>query len=330
VLNEAKTLNSRVSAKIKELKTGRYIGVASRITDAGFYCGVISRYDANNKGGKYWGEIAKYDVATGVLTPLQFVNIPAPTGDLRLETVGNSIQLYLNESKIAEVQDNTYSTEGNVGIFGYGGKLDDFDAKEVGSLLYSKTLTFDSPVMSYEQDGYGKGGHYYEGEFVSTTSGLNGAFIRFKSPYSSNMVPDSGSVHVGTTYGCVYELERIDGKPFNLESLRFGEYSLYARNPAINIQGIKADGSVVFSSFNIDFIFDGPGGVEDYQLASFGPEFKDVVKVKIPTEVISFDDVKVSWKSNDNGQNLTVKNKIQPENIYSNQIEDLNLSGHVK
>jgi hypothetical protein len=86
-------------------------------------------------------------------------------------------------------------------------------------------------------------------------------------------------------------LTHADGLEFDLISLDLAEYSTVAIPPVALFEGIKRDGSVVNFSFTPDGIIDGSGPNADFQTITFPPDWTDLVKVQVLSEVVAIDHV---------------------------------------
>lgn len=156
------------------------------------------------------------------------------------------------------------------------------------------TLDFDAPSVPFQQ-GYGEGDLYSEDGFQFGTvnaPGHVGAMIRFNPPAQNVVVPDNGSIHLGISMFTTPYLQREDGGVFNLNSLSVGEYSQFAANASqLNISGTLAGGGSVSAVLSIDGIFDGAGGLDDFQ--SYDLNWENLVRVDFNSELVSIDNLQV-------------------------------------
>lgn len=161
---------------------------------------------------------------------------------------------------------------------------------------YSSTiLTFDNPPVAF-QDGYGDGDTYVEDDYsLSSISdpGHSGAFIRLNPDTQAALVPNNGTVHVGTSLFSNPWLRRTDGGAFSLLSLDVAEYSEFVTWPtSVSLTGLKGNGDTLQANLSLDGIFDGSGGVDDFQ--HYVLNWEDLVRVNFNTDGIAFDNIEVA------------------------------------
>ena len=73
------------------------------------------------------------------------------------------------------------------------------------------------------------------------------------------------------------------GAPFDLISFDLGEQSSdeYTPDPHVWVVGTKQSGGTVITDFTADGLFDGPGGIADFETLFPGDEFSDLASVQI-------------------------------------------------
>jgi hypothetical protein len=159
---------------------------------------------------------------------------------------------------------------------------------------FATILTFDDPPVT-SQDGYGPGRSYVESEYMLSTvsdPGHHGSFIRFNPEAQSFLTPNNGSVHVGISLFANPWLEKVDGGLFSLISLDIAEYSEYVVKKSFAISGLKSDGSTVHANLSLDGIFDGAGGIDDFQ--HYVLNWTDLVRVDFNSYGVAFDNLELT------------------------------------
>lgn len=134
-------------------------------------------------------------------------------------------------------------------------------------------LTFDPPSLphgsrcldTYDQLGVHFGGTL-SGSYTHTDNGFEGR-------------PDNGSAYL--TVSRAYTYFDLGGKTFSVRQIDLAEYSSYYAYPSTStFKGIRADGSAVFASFNVDGVMDGTGPLADFETFAFPDTFANLVKVE--------------------------------------------------
>jgi hypothetical protein len=83
---------------------------------------------------------------------------------------------------------------------------------------------------------------------------------------------------------------------FNLLAVDLAEWSIAEPSPVVvSFNGIKADGSVVSTSFATDGIIDGMGPLPDFETFHFDSRFRDLVRVEIPSWGYAIDNVTMTF-----------------------------------
>jgi RHS repeat-associated protein len=105
--------------------------------------GLVARYSGSGNANYYFGTLSGSGAAEigvsvgGTVTSLATATAPGTSGNLRLEVVGDQLQLFLNNALLITVNDSTLTGAGSVGIIGnhttWDGDTDatltDFDAR---------------------------------------------------------------------------------------------------------------------------------------------------------------------------------------------------------
>ncbi len=107
--------------------------------------------------------------------------------------------------------------------------------------------------------------------------------------------PDNGTAFLDLLAGSSLSFRFIDGRAFNLHALDIAEYSTVFPYPmVVEFYGYRADGSTVTRTLTTDGIIDGTGPLADFETFSFGKDFFNVVRVEVPTDGWSLDNLVVS------------------------------------
>ena len=85
----------------------------------------------------------------------------------------------------------------------------------------------------------------------------------------------------------------MNGSAFSLLSVDLAEYSMFFASPTVTFNGFKADGTAVSTSFSLDGAIDGTGPAADFQTFFFGCDFTDLIRVEVPTQGYSLDNLVV-------------------------------------
>lgn len=90
-------------------------------------------------------------------------------------------------------------------------------------------------------------------------------------------------------------VRHVNGKTFTPLTVDLGEYySPSNTDEEIHFVGHKPDGETVLTSFQLDLLADGAGGVDDFQAFAFPPEFADIVRLEVPSTRWRFDNLTFS------------------------------------
>jgi hypothetical protein len=113
--------------------------------------------------------------------------------------------------------------------------------------------------------------------------------------------PENYTTFIQAAFGCSLEFFYTKGSAFNLISVDLAEYSVFVAPRPVTFIGTKIDGTIVSTNFVLDGIIDGGGLLMDFQTFSFGPEFTQLVKVEVPTEGYSLDNLFIELDSDGDG-----------------------------
>ena len=161
-----------------------------------------------------------------------------------------------------------------------------------GGPAFAGFLDFDNPPVSFQQ-AYSDGASYIEdGYAISTVSapGHFGSVIRFNPYAQSTLVSNNGTVHMGITLFANPWLQKVDGGTFALISLDVAEYSQSVTWPrSFDLTGHRANGSTLTASLPLDRVFDGAGGVDDFQ--HYTLNWTNLVRVDFTSPGVTFDNL---------------------------------------
>src|SRR5262249_54351926 len=110
----------------------------------------------------------------------------------------------------------------------------------------------------------------------------------------TSFYPENGTPYLQALIGDSLQFYPLDGSTFGLVSVDLAEYSTVFTSPTVTFNGFKADGTTVSKTFTLDGIIDGTGPPLDFQTFSFGPEFANLVRVEVPTQGYSLDNLIVT------------------------------------
>jgi hypothetical protein len=160
------------------------------------------------------------------------------------------------------------------------------------SVANTVTLDFDDPFLA-------PGQFFLDGELVLNepvqlgTIGASGAvdILNPGSGYTGGVVNGTNYLH-SSIYSMVF-LQAATGESFDLLSLSIGEYSSYSSTPSVEITGYLENGSEISSIINLDGLFDGLGGIDDFQLVQFDVGWKGLTRVEFDDSAYSLDDIQI-------------------------------------
>jgi len=154
-------------------------------------------------------------------------------------------------------------------------------------LSQTTTITFDGepPQPRGTQSGSGR----YEESGTVFQQGGRGQVSR--NGGGLPLYPENGTAYLQIGGESEVELALLSGLPFSLTSIDLAEYStVYPGPQPVFIQGYRADGQGVSTTFMLDGVIDGTGPLPDFETFAFDPTFADVTRVLFPPGV-SIDNV---------------------------------------
>jgi len=108
--------------------------------------------------------------------------------------------------------------------------------------------------------------------------------------------PENGSAYLLVPSFESLAFSSYFGTHFNLISVDLAEWSTGVPSPVTaSFNGIKADGSVVSTSFTTDGVIDGTGPLADFQTFHFDSRFRDLVRVESPSWGYAIDNVTMDF-----------------------------------
>jgi hypothetical protein len=123
--------------------------------------------------------------------------------------------------------------------------------------------------------------------YTLTTATGSTAPIGFLAPTRPELYPTNGTAALFVDSIVAAEqdylaINRSDGGLLSLRSFDFAEFgaSVNFEPYALQITGVKADGSTVTQSFVFDLQYDGAGAVADYQSATLSASFQDLLSAR--------------------------------------------------
>ena len=158
-LNTAPVADTITSADVTVTTAGAHAGLIARYSGAGefasnFYVALIYNNPASGKYEAYLfvklsGQAYQQLGATKELT-----NIPAGTGNLRFEVVGNQLKLFVNNKLQMVAYDSTITAAGAVGIRAAKSSIDEFNAAAIPTQIAVLPYTdhFTNPVNGSDLD----------------------------------------------------------------------------------------------------------------------------------------------------------------------------------
>ena len=159
------------------------------------------------------------------------------------------------------------------------------------SLANVITIDFEDPSLV--------GQYYLDGELVSITPiqigtlGSNGAADIIAPPFSYTSGPNEGSSYLhSSTFSSIF-IQANQSDFFSLVSLDIGEYSSYVSNDSVTITGFKSSGDQVSTTFQLDEVFDGIGGINDFQLITLDANWTNLTRVELDSSAYSLDNIQI-------------------------------------
>jgi len=163
-------------------------------------------------------------------------------------------------------------------------------APKLASALQN-TITFDGspaqpPGTQFAISQYTESGFIFKPYIPPLELTRNGGGISF--------YPENGTAYLQALVGDSLQFYPLDGSTFGLVSVDLAEYSTVFTSPTVTFNGFKADGTTVSKTFTLDGVIDGTGPAADFQTFSFGSEFANLVRVEVPTQGYSLDNLVVA------------------------------------
>jgi len=159
-------------------------------------------------------------------------------------------------------------------------------------------ITFDGPPAPAPGTAY-KTKQYYESNLAFTPidpDALFAGFVRRRGGGDGSVGwPDNGTAYVQATLTSTLKFSSLDAIPFDLVSVDLAEYSSVVSEPVtVQFVGYRADGTTVRIDLTTDGVFDGPGPVADFQTFTFDDRFRGLLRVEIPSEGWSLDNLRLA------------------------------------
>jgi hypothetical protein len=131
--------------------------------------------------------------------------------------------------------------------------------------------------------------------YTLTTATGSTAPVAFLAPTRPDFYPTNGTAALFIDSIVAAEqdylaISRSDGGLLSLRSFDFAEFGAAANfEPfALQITGVKADGSTVAQSFVFDLLYDGAGALADYQSATLSASFQNLASARFQVIVDPF------------------------------------------
>lgn len=107
--------------------------------------------------------------------------------------------------------------------------------------------------------------------------------------------PDNGTIYLQAGLGSTLRFSSLNGSLFDLRSVDLAEYSTVVPDAVtVRFVGYRPDGSMVTENLTTDGIIDGTGPLVDFETFQFGPQWRGLTRVEIPTYGWSLDNLYVS------------------------------------
>lgn len=149
----------------------------------------------------------------------------------------------------------------------------------------ASVITFDPPPLptgSRLVSDYTENGVSFTGSFAHSST-------------DSGRVWNDSTGYLAFLYGSSLRIEMLNSSLFSLGAIDLAEYSSVFREPrTITFTGYYSSGLSVSQSFTIDGLFDGVGGIDDFETFSFGTEFRNLAYVELNTVIFSMDNLEIN------------------------------------
>lgn len=157
------------------------------------------------------------------------------------------------------------------------------------------SIDFEDPILT--------GQYFLDGELVTNapvqigTAGSSGAADIIAPPASYTSGPNNGSAYLHSSiYSSIY-IQAHQNDLFSLISLDLGEYSTHASNSSVNITGFKNNGNQISTTLQLDSLFDGLGGINDFQLITLDASWSNLTRVEFDNSAYSLDNIQLDLNS---------------------------------
>ena len=171
----------------------------------------------------------------------------------------------------------------------------------VSALVLSTSVNADIVSIDFE-DPILTGQYFLDGDLVTNspvqigTTGSNGAADIIAPPASYTTGPNNGSAYLHSSiYSSIY-IQAHQSDSFDLISLDLGEYSSYASNSSVTITGFKINGNQISTTLQLDSLFDGLGGINDFQLIALDASWSNLTRVEFDNSAYSLDNIQLDLK----------------------------------
>ena len=143
------------------------------------------------------------------------------------------------------------------------------------------------------------GQYFLDGELVTNTPvqigtlGSNGAADIIAPPVSYTSGPINGSAYLHSSIYSSIFIQANQSDIFSLISFDLGEYSSYSSNDSVTITGYKNSGTQITETFQLDSLFDGLGGINDFQSITLDANWNNLTRVEFDSSAYSLDNIQL-------------------------------------
>lgn len=172
----------------------------------------------------------------------------------------------------------------------------------VTGLILSASVNANTVSIDFENPEL-VGTFYLDGELVLNapvqigTSGTNGAADIVTPPPTYTAGPNEGNSYLHSTNFSSIFIQANQGGFFNLVTFELGEYSSFTSNDSVTITGYKSSGNQITETFQLDGLFDGLGGINDFQLITLDATWSDLTRVEFDDSAYSLDNIQLDISS---------------------------------
>jgi len=169
------------------------------------------------------------------------------------------------------------------------------------------TIDFNDPtkIGSYYLDGQIA---YSSDELNLGTTGAWGALIISSPPSNYQGGPNNGTPYLQSSMFSSVFIETTGNMTFDFLNFDLGEYSQYNPTSQVTLTGQRKTGEILQTILTLDGIFDGIGGVNDFQNITLGSNWTDLTSVSFSSEAYSLDNLVMDVKS-------TVQEVPEPQSL---------------